>query len=202
MARKIIKIALTGDQKAHVEYEERNPGQKEPDKHKLDRPCFVHPDLIAALDKLKAHMATVCEQYLLTEFEDNPALLDKFSVDGITIKGEGEHEGVVISGTRHVANNLAVTMNTPFIKFNANHSFYQYSEEMMELVRNVETEIEAYLNGKFGAGNQYQMFSEDSIEQQEGKMVLPKKRGGRKQKEVVEVEQEQREHDGDEVAEN
>lgn len=190
MARKIIKIMLTGDQKAHVEYEEKNAGQKDPDKFKRDRPYFVHPDLIAAMDKLKPHMAAICEQFQLTEFEDEPKLLDKFSVNGITLKGDGEHEGVVISGNRHVANNLLVTMNTPFIKFDPNHSFYPYSGDMCELVRNVETEIEAYLNGKFGSDNQYNMFNEETIENKEQSMVKPKKRS-RKQKEVAGVEEAQ-----------
>lgn len=190
MSRKIIKIKLTGDLKAHVEYEEKNAGQRDPDKFKRDRPYFVHPDLIAALDKLKPHMAAICEQFQLTEFEDDPKLLDKFSITGITLSGDGEHEGVVISGNRHVANNLLVSMNTPFIKFDPNHSFYSYSEDMLELVRNIETEVEAYLNGKFGSDNQYTMFSEETLENQEASMVKPKKRG-RKQKEVAEVEQEE-----------
>jgi hypothetical protein len=86
-------------------------------------------------------------------------------VTGISIGGDGEHEGVTIIAKRQLRNKRILNIITPFVKFQDEVAPYDYEAELSAHVSDIVYEIEAYIAGKHGAGAQLKMnFGEDDIQ--------------------------------------
>lgn len=174
MIRKILKAKLTKENKLNIDLDELEQGE-EVSTDEVGRKCgrIAHPDAIQAFNALRIHLAALCEQAEFTEFEDDAEKLDKFHVDQITISGEGEHEGVTISGIKDLKEGGVLLLNSRFTKFDPNHCHhYSYSGSLHEAVLKLLNEIDLYLNGKKAPSNQLD-FNFDSIESIEA-TVAPK----------------------------
>jgi hypothetical protein len=160
MHRKIQKFKITNTDQAEVVYEEIFEGE-DAGKDKVTKECSnrVHPDLIAAFKELDIHLATLTEQGEFTEFEDAPEKLEIFRTTQLSIGGEGEHEGVTLTGQRTLKENGVLNLNARFTKFNQEHCHhYSYAETLNMSVQNALRECDEYLNGKSAPSPQLSLF--------------------------------------------
>lgn len=116
----------------------------------------IHSDLKDAFDKLHVHLAVICDQvkdpkkgaFAQAEFEG-------FFINGFTIGGNDENEGVTISGRRD-GRYGSVNLNTPLTKFDS--SEYPFVSELGEQVEAAIYEVEQYLfNDKHAPQRQLEM---------------------------------------------
>lgn len=86
---------------------------------------------------------------------------EKFEVRSFTIGGDGDHEGVTISGFKKLRGSKVLNLNTPFTKFNPDFEFsgYEYLFELRRAVNNCVDEITEYIKGKHAPSPQLELFT-------------------------------------------
>jgi hypothetical protein len=157
----------------------------------------VHPDLLAAMDKLIPHFILLCElpeasilQGLL--WNDMPmddvdmGKFPKVQVTGYSIGGDDENEGLTIIGSRLLEKGKSLNVNSPFTKYDREE--YQYADELNLAIQEIENEIREFLNGKI-SNKQLDMFEDAAAngddpfgETQTGNTVTIKPKGKRNKK--------------------
>jgi hypothetical protein len=116
----------------------------------------IHIDLQNAFNRLTPHFAFICEEIsedlarnsilnFDTDFDLSEDALKKFKVNGFTIGGSGDSEGVVISGNKSLESGKVVNFNTPFIKWEDD---YLFSSELTTAMDILKSEVYEYLEGK------------------------------------------------------
>lgn len=130
----------------------------------------IHDDLRAAFAALIPHFAFICEEIKEDDCkkrlhkpdeeleEEHP--LQKFKVQGFTIGGTGDAEGVTISGTKRLESGGTVCFNTPFLKFEDSRE-YTFMAELREAIDNLKSEVYEYLEGKQAPSKQVDLFPEE-----------------------------------------
>lgn len=133
----------------------------------------IHDDLREAFSYLVPHFAFICEEIKETECKnrlDNPKeelpeehILLKYRVQGFTISGQGDSEGVTISGTKRLESGKILPLNTPFLKFEDGNE-HCFMPELIEAIDNLKSEVYEYLEGKQAPSRQEEMnFEEDEV---------------------------------------
>jgi hypothetical protein len=149
----IQKAKLTSMNYIEVEFNETLEFGDEKYNNEVSKKCTwdVHNDLKLQLDRLKPHLALLCEQVdeveIIDKWEDH-ALMAKIKVTGYVIGGRDEHEGVTLIGRRVLANNRVLNLNSPFTKWEDEHNGYMYAGVLKSIINDLETEVIAYLDGK------------------------------------------------------
>ena len=127
-----------------------------------------HRDIDKITDKLRIHVVRVygmlavgmykpVEDFNAKESKLLGMLLGEIDIVQITLQGDDETNGVIISAKKNVLGNLVVVMNTPSIKYE--NSTYDYSWELKETIDELCDEVFEYIfNRKFA---QLDMFSKD-----------------------------------------
>jgi hypothetical protein len=110
---------------------------------------LVHPDLTRAFDKLKFHLAYICEfqeskNYSPQTFNPAEDLL-KFKVTQFSIGGSDEHEGVSLTGQRELEGDKILNLNSPFTQYEDDISGYPYSIDLAECIHTCICEVEEYM---------------------------------------------------------
>lgn len=149
----IHKAKLTSMNYMDIEYNETLSFEDDQFTNEGTKKCTwdVHNDLKLLLDKLKPHLALMCEQIEETEMVDlwhEHPLMSKIKVTGYVIGGEGEHEGVTLIGRRQLAHNRVLNLITPFTKWEDEHNGYMYSHDVKTIITDLELEVIEYMNGK------------------------------------------------------
>lgn len=129
----------------------------------------IHPDLSNVLSSFKPALAHV---FMLTTFrhvglaEDFSAnenqkdlieksykeILSNIRVSSITISGQDENRGCVVSGVLTSESNQKMSMSTHFIKFS--HNTYGFEEDLEEFTETLNKEVFSYLySGKRAQGD-------------------------------------------------
>lgn len=117
---------------------------------------LIHPDLKAAFNRLRIHLAILCGYVKPSAVEDiikpPEKLFENFHVHAYSIGGDDNNSGIVISGHHIVhGSGLSVTLNTPFTRFDIDpKSRYIYMDDVRAAVTVVEGEVHEYLTGKRG----------------------------------------------------
>jgi hypothetical protein len=117
---------------------------------------LIHADLKKAFDRLRIHLAVLCGYHKPSAVEDiikpEEALMENFHVHAYSIGGDDNNQGIVISGHHIVpGSGLAVTLNTPFSRFDIDpKSRYVYMDDIRAAVTVIEQEVQLYLDGKRG----------------------------------------------------
>lgn len=146
----------------------------------------VHDDLIASFRDMNVHLAIVCEEIHpdditdidnlpeldldpeLTEEDQDPLALklSRFTVSSFKVVGNGENEGVILTGQKRLSTNDYVKLETPVVKW---HSDYAFVNELHVAIFNAVEEIEQYMNGKQAPQRQMEMVFEegDGLENEE-----------------------------------
>lgn len=115
-----------------------------------------HNDLLVCLDRLKPHLAVLCEQVETMLEIDSYAemlttphpILAKLKVTGFTIGGSDEHEGVTLIGRRVLAGNRVLNLVSPFCKWEDEHNGYSNAYELAVIIQDLQEEVRMYLDGK------------------------------------------------------
>jgi hypothetical protein len=131
----------------------------------------IHEDLSNAFQRLRVHVATICELIEPGQVEvdvdwTEHYLLRKINVTGITIGGNNESSGVTIIAQRTLRGKKILNLIVPFVKFEDELDPYIYENELHSTVHEIIEEIHMYMEGKFGDGAQLAMSfdSEDDHE--------------------------------------
>jgi len=153
-----LKKAKVSTQKVEIEFEERFVADDNPHirKHIIKSDIMPHPDLTNKINDLKGYLAKAYHYEKLynagrklkkTEDENftNEYLdiLNQIEVMGISIGGNDNLRGVVISGKMESNNGAKVAMNTPRIVFESEKLGYE--SEVEEKIIDISEEIYAYL---------------------------------------------------------
>lgn len=149
----------------------------------------VHDDLKAAFRDLNVHLAIVCEEIHpddigdidhlpeldpdpdMTEEDQDPMAvkLSRFTVSSFKVVGNGENEGVILTGQKRLSTNDYVKLETPVTKWQSDYAFVN---ELHVAVFNTVEEIEQYMNGKQAPQRQTEMNfgdgNEDEGDEDEG----------------------------------
>lgn len=154
MSKKITKISFkeggqSGVSIAYTTYDEN--GIK--DKTNKDCPHAPHIAFTFAMQKLKWHMLFLTEfgledkfaKFKTTDQEERP----EFRVCGVSVSGDGDKEGIVITGYKTLTNGLGFVFNTPNTKVESTE--YKFLSELISDIEELKREANEYLGGKYGA---------------------------------------------------
>lgn len=168
--RKITKAKLAKNGGLEVSFEETiifTDGEGSPVELNRDPtvPCknIPHEDLLNAFAMLRPHLAIVTDcleahKKTLYDLDDDPEVLELFKVNSFSIGGNGEHEGVTISGSKKLSGGRLLNLNTPFTKYYDENDRYPYADELSGLIAHICEEVELYLDGKIAPDAQLDMF--------------------------------------------
>lgn len=126
---------------------------------------LYHDDVTKVFDKLKPHLAKICD---LREFDtlvdindhENEILADKILIHGIDISGSFDAEGIVIHGSKMIGDKL-LKLDSPWAGFEDD---YEFGAELAELAEAIRFEAKEYLfNGKYAIKQQEIEFEEGSV---------------------------------------
>lgn len=126
----------------------------------------VHQDLVDAFNNLIPHFALISEQVSEKDAkklikngfdaEDDHPLKQQYQVNQFKVVGNGETEGVEISGSRLLERGSTIKWTTPKVKWDDKH--YKYCHELSEAIETLKVEINEYINGKHAPSDQGDLF--------------------------------------------
>ena len=125
----------------------------------------VHDDMKTAFRDLHVHLAVICKELHpdeipdidnLPEMDTDPDMTDedqdplalklsRFSVSSFRIVGNGENEGVILTGQKRLSTNEHIKIETPVTRYQGDYAFVN---ELHVAIFNLVEEIEQYMNGK------------------------------------------------------
>jgi hypothetical protein len=189
-ATNTIQKAKVKDQRLEVVYEEYFPAENY--SNTIDKKCaqVVHADLQAAFNRLKPHLACICEMpegNRITDIYDcNLDDFNNYVVTGYSHGGSSESAGITIVGQKLLKSGKVLNLITPFIQFEDTDA-YQYAGELCSEIEACDCEVKEYLfNEKWG-------IKQLSLDFDEGEGTSESadkpKRRGRKKKVTVSVEE-------------
>ncbi len=114
---------------------------------------FIHPDLRYALDRLKPHVAKICEMHEAQGVnisdptdDDLNGTLKGIVVTGYSKGGSDESAGVSIQAQKLLKSGQILNLSVPFTKYeNESGEGYPYGSELKEIVDRCDYETDAYL---------------------------------------------------------
>lgn len=155
----VKKVKVRDDMFADVDYSEKVGTTNDQFGRVCNNP--MHDDFKEAVQKLGIHAILITELVDPTkvkgEIEDyHPAILKFVKIKGISWGGDAG-DGITISFERKLSTGRVINMNTPFTKFNDEAIVYKFDTELQEACETIISEVEEYLEGKFGEGAQTEM---------------------------------------------
>jgi len=139
-----------------------------------DHKAPVHNDLKSKFQSLSVHLALLCDYLSTRQIKDinayDPELVSNFFVTGVSIGGNDDDEGIVLTGYKITRSDKAVILNTPFARIEeVQETKYRYMDDLTGKVDELQKEIELYLGGKRGPDPQGSLeFPEDEPFVEEG----------------------------------
>lgn len=112
-------------------------------------------DFNAAFNRLRIHMVCICEMPEAVQItEDNvydfdPEQLMNYEITGYSIGGSDESAGVTITGKKLLESGQVLNLNVPFTKFE-DEDGYIHGAALMSDIEACNSEVEEFLNGKWG----------------------------------------------------
>ena len=164
---KIKKAKIKDGLFLDVEFTEELPGHSKKDT-KLSCTIPIHEDLKNAFINLHKHLAVLCDEVPTPKKKDfSTSEFASFKVNGFSIGGNDENEGVTISGNKEGTYGF-VNLNTPFKKWMDEE--YPFINDLGLDVNRAINEVELYLfEGKRAPEQQLEMdFAEGIGEKTEG----------------------------------
>jgi len=139
--------------------------------NEINKKCdqLVHDDLISAFEKLKIHVALICDMkeaqivngdFSFDEFDSEQ--LPNIKITGFVIAGDNEHEGVVIIASKTIGTKV-LNIITPFVKYEDEE--YMWGGDLSISIQGCVYEVEQYLfNNKVAIKNQLEMSFDEGFE--------------------------------------
>lgn len=158
LSAKLVKDKKDKDQKCLT------VGYKHPTKNKkiatyeVEFPDFVHADLVDGLKGLIPHFCLMIEEVNQDEIIDvtdfNDALFERFRVTSFSIAGKEDDPGITLTGYKVLSTGRAITINSPFFKFNQKEEDgYPFMPQFENALQHLKDEIQQYIDGNKYAPN-------------------------------------------------
>ena len=187
---KLSKVQLQGNGSVKVNYEicKSVGGVEYTDKYKIESTKEIHPDMKYLFACLVDVLADTCNAYKLVDtvssskfkateeqkaiaVEETEATTEGIAVKSVTLSGEDDNIGCIISGEMEVKHGLKATVITPRLKYN--EEVFGFESELQSVLTALQKEIYAYLfKGKHA---QLELFGADG---EADPQFLREKRGG------------------------
>jgi len=111
------------------------------------RNFFAHESLCQKFDQLRSHMALICDYYSKAN-KVTPATLENvleiapsIFVNQVVFTGADDSAGVMLGGFKLICGDKQLNLITPNIKLDGDE--YQFSEQLFELLQDIEIEAKA-----------------------------------------------------------
>ena len=155
-----VKVVKDGGLDVHFEVTETVGNESYTNKYHVESAKDIHPDLRGCFKDLRPIMGRIFNltSFLSVmetpDFKANKAqnaaardfadeLLQKIEVRGISLSGQDDNVGVLITGLLEVLAGQKTAITSPRIKFsNINYGF---EEELEDIISRIETEVYAFL---------------------------------------------------------
>lgn len=112
-----------------------------------------------AMKKLTYHLLFLTELVDVEKFSKFPDIaVENYRVTGVSLSGEGEKEGVIITGYKVLSNGKGFSFNTPLTRLEATD--YVFADNLKQHLAELITQASEYLAGKYGVV-QTEMFTEE-----------------------------------------
>lgn len=154
MSKKTIKKVKLSGGGLEVTYSEYNNENDYTNDVSVKCPQIIHKDLTEVMDKLKSHVALICEfpekdLIKLHSIDDMPSVIDNIIITGFTTGGSDESAGACIIAQRILPSGKVLNIVTPFMQFTDEE--YSHAGELELAIEGCEHETLLYLNeSKFG----------------------------------------------------
>lgn len=185
-----VKTLKDGGLDVHYEVTETVGNESYTNKYHVESAKDIHPDLRDCFDRLRPIMgrifnitsflsmvetsdfkATKKQSELSRDFADE--MLKNIEVRGVSLSGQDDNVGCVLTGLFAVSNNQKTAINSPRLKFNI--ETFGFEEELEEIIGDIENEVYAFLFK--GKKAQLELFGADG-EPAPGLVAEPEKEGG------------------------
>ena len=155
-----VKTAKDGGLDVHFEVVETVGQETYTEKYHIESAKDIHPDLRQCFKDLRPIMGRVFGFTSFLTLMDTPdfkantkqkdagriladEIMDKIDIRGISLSGQDDNVGVIITAVYNAIENQKVAINSPRIKF-ANIK-YGFEEELETIIANIETEVYQFL---------------------------------------------------------
>ncbi|MFV0141041.1 hypothetical protein [Empedobacter falsenii] len=150
MSIKIQKVKIKNGMFLEYKYEQNLQTVRSNNSSNSDQP--IHEDLKNAFIAITPHFAFLCEQInekqaanIIELGAEDDDFFSNHSVESITLSGQGDTEGIVITGSKTLSNLKKISLNTPFTQWDTD---YRYLDELLECVDKIRLEVQLYMDGK------------------------------------------------------
>lgn len=99
------------------------------------------PKLLKAMMSLNSHVTEMTEQY----GSDSQHDYDNVCARSYSLKGEGEKEGIVITGLRTLSSGKTIVINSPFVNLDTVNSEYPKIGQLLTCLDNINKQIEQFM---------------------------------------------------------
>lgn len=155
-----VKLIKNGGIEAHYTMTEALGNEVYHNEHQIKDTKDIHPDLMNCFKEMRVLMAQLFGVYSFTTLMNTPdfkanakqkdlaeAFADeaskKIEVRGISISGEDDNVGVVITGLYEFSNGMKSAINSPRIRLAG--SSFGFEDELQAIVERVKDEVFAFL---------------------------------------------------------
>lgn len=130
------------------------------------RKALPHPDFNAALQRLTYHLAFITDFADQDKFTTFPnANFEGLRICVVSLSGEDEKEGIVITGYRTTKRGKGFAFNTPLHRFS--EEWYKFQADLQTQIQAVIKAAEDYLGGKVGVKQTELAFDKGSKKEEE-----------------------------------
>lgn len=185
-----VKTLKDGGFDVHYEVTETVGNESYTNKYHVNSAKDIHPDLRNCFDRLRPIMGRVFNITSFLSLMDTPGMnanqkqkdavrnfadkmLKNIEVMGVSLSGQGDNVGCVLTGIFTVSNNKKTAINSPRLNFNT--ETFGFEEELEEIVADIENEVYAFLFK--GKKAQLELFGADG-EPAPGMVAEPEKEDG------------------------
>lgn len=155
-----VKMVKGGGLEVHYEVTEVVGNESYTNKYHVTSVKDIHPDLQKLFDDLRPIMGRIfnitsfktlfdTDEFKATKKQQEYAerfaeeCLSNIEVRGISLSGQDDNVGVVLTGLFMVSNNQKTCINSPRLKFST--ETFGFEEELENIVCEIETEVYAFL---------------------------------------------------------
>ena len=191
-AKNTLQKVKIKDGKLEVTYEEYF--REENYSNTIDKKCaqMIHADFRIALDKLKPHLACICEMPEAEHvksvgiYDVHDEKLNSYIITGYTHGGSDESAGVTIIGQKLLKSGKVLNLITPFIQF-MDDDAYDFAGELAADIEACDYEAEQYLFAEKWGVKQLSLDFDvpDGVDLTIEASDKPKKRGRKKKAEII-----------------
>lgn len=169
-----VKLVKDGGLDVHYEVTEVSGNESYTNKYHVESAKDIHPDLRKCFERLRPVMGRIFNitSFLSviesTDFKANKKqqefardyadeVLKNIEVRGVSLSGQDDNVGVILTGLYTVSNNMKTAINSPRIKLSS--VSFGFEEELEDILSEIESEVYLFLFK--GKRAQLSLFGED-----------------------------------------